>query len=108
MTDTILLVQGDQRPYILLNLTNADGTAVDLTDSQTTVQVVLRNSTTKVIAATLPCAKTGVAGQVQFNFPGSALSVDPGNYEGEIQVKFGSENQTVYDTLKFKVRAQFS
>jgi hypothetical protein len=37
------------------------------------------------------------------------MAGDPGNYEGEIQVTFaaGGGVQTVYDTLKFRMREDF-
>jgi hypothetical protein len=50
----------------------------------------------------------GTTGQVTFNFPGTTLNVPAGIYEGEIEIDFGAENQTVYDVLKFQVREQFN
>jgi hypothetical protein len=63
------------------------------------------------ILATLVCTKPtgGADGVVQFNFPGTTLSVEPGSYEGEVEVTFAdATKQTVYDILKFTVRAQFA
>jgi hypothetical protein len=50
----------------------------------------------------------GRYGQVSFNFTGSTLDVEPGPYEGEVEIDFGGELQTVYDVLKFQVRQQFN
>lgn len=108
MAERIRLVQGDNRPYIRLVLREADGTAMNLTDA--TVAVYFRRAGEAAILATLPCTKTGggASGEVTFNFPGNTLHVEPGAYEGEIEVDFAGEKQTVYDVLKFSVRAQFN
>jgi hypothetical protein len=105
----IKLVQGDNRPYIKMTLTNADGTVVDVSSSSTIVQVLFRQAGTTTILSTITCTKPngGADGVVQFNFPGTTLNVTAGSYEGEIQITFGTEVQTVYDTLKFFVRQQF-
>ena len=107
MSSRIRLVQGDNRPYIRLTLRQADGAAMNLTDA--TVVVYFRRAGEAAILATLPCTKVGGAtGEVTFNFPGNTLNVEPGAYEGEIEVDFAGEKQTVYEVLKFSVRAQFN
>lgn len=108
MADRIRLVQGDNRPYIRLTLRQADGTPMNLTDA--TVNLYFRAAGAEAILTTIPCSKLngGVAGEVSFNFPGSTLNVEPGAYEGEIEVNFDGEKQTVYEVLKFSVRAQFN
>lgn len=108
MAERIKLVQGDNRPYIRLTLRQADGTAMNLADA--TVVVYFRRAGEAAILATIPCTKVGggTTGEVTFNFPGSTLNVEPGAYEGEIEVDFLGEKQTVYDVLKFSVRAQFN
>lgn len=109
MAEKIRLVQGDNRPYIRLTLRQADGTAMNLS-GETTVNVHFRQAGATAILATIPCSKVagGVNGEVSFNFPGSTLNVEPGAYEGEIEVDFNGEKQTVYEVLKFSVRAQFN
>ena len=107
MSEKIKLVQGDNRPYIRLTLTNSDGTAVDV--SGATVVVKFRQAGSSTILSSLPCAKPngGNDGIVIFNFPGTTLNVTPGAYEGEVEINFGNDVATVYDVLKFMVRAQF-
>lgn len=104
----IKLVQGDNRPYIKLTILDADGTAVNLAGA--TVNVYFRAANSTTLLATLSCTliNGGTGGQVSFNFPGTTLNVDPGDYEGEVEVNFSGEKQTVYDVLKFVVRAQFN
>lgn len=108
MAEKIKLVQGDNLPYIRVALTNADGSAMDLSGSS--VVVYFRATGSTEILSTLTCDVVGSAtdGIMQFNFPGTTLNVEPGQYEGEIEVSFGDSKQTVYDVLKFVVRAQFA
>ena len=108
MSSRIRLVQGDNRPYIRLTLRQADGVPMNLTDA--TVVVYFRRAGEAAILATLPCTKVGggATGEVTFNFPGNTLNVEPGAYEGEIEVDFAGEKQTVYEVLKFSVSAQFN
>lgn len=109
MSSTIKLVQGDNRPYIKLTLTNADGTALDVSNSLTTVNVKMRAVGSTTLLSTLSCSKPngGADGVVQFNFPNSTLSIPAGSYEGEIEISFNGEIQTIYDKLRFSVREQF-
>ncbi|MFM7012545.1 MAG: hypothetical protein ACKO0Z_24980 [Betaproteobacteria bacterium] len=108
MSEKIKLVQGDNLPYIRLNLTNADGTALDVSGG--VVKVYFRAAGTTVILTTLQCqfVTDGSDGVVQFNFPGDTLNVPAGSYEGEVEVDLGGNIQTIYDILKFSVRAQFA
>jgi hypothetical protein len=108
MSDKIKLVSGDNRPYITLTLKDADGTPINL--SGTTVRIYFRAAGTTTVLSTLTCSLVsgGTAGQVTFNFPGTTLNVAAGPYEGEIEIDYGAEHQTVYDVLKFQVREQFA
>lgn len=110
MAEKIKLVQGDNRPYIRLSLTNSDGTPMDLSALDTTVVVYFRRAGEDTVLSTLACSKvgSGADGRCVFNFPGSTLDVEPGQYEGEIEVTVDGDKQTIYDTLKFNVRAQFN
>ena len=97
MAERIKLVQGDNFPWITLTLT----------DKSTGAPLSLSAATT--ILSTLTCEKVGggATGQVRFNFPGATLDVPAGSYEGEVEVDFNGETQTVYEVLKFSVRSQF-
>jgi hypothetical protein len=107
MSDIIKLVQGDQRPYIKMSLTDANGNALNVASA--TVVVKFRAANTTTLLATIPCTNftNGTDGIVVFNFPGTTLSVPPGQYEGEVEINFAGEYQTVYDVLNFVVRQQF-
>lgn len=106
----IPLVQGDNLPYISLTLTdNATGSVLNV--SGAVVRVYFRAVGQTTVLATLfciPLLPDGSDGRVKFYFPGTTLDVPEGMYEGEIEVDFGGLKQTVYETLKFRVRAQFA
>ena len=110
MADTIKLVKGDELPQITLTLTDdVANSALDLSDSNTTVTVKfrLRGGTTTLSTISTTKLTNGSDGKVFFNFAGGVLDVDPGEYEGEINIDFNGSSQTVYDTLNFRVRDNF-
>lgn len=108
MTDVIKLVQGDTLPTITITLTDEfTGSAVDITGA--TVIVKFRAANTDIVLSTLSTTLTVPAsGIFNFTFPSPTLDVEPGLYEGEIQVTFaGGAVQSVFDPLKFRVRKDF-
>ena len=110
MADVIKLVQGDEKPTVLLTLTNdVDNLPLDLTASTTNVKLKFREAGTTTLLSTISTTKigTGSGGQVTFNFAGGILDIEPGAYEGEIIVDYNSEVQTLYDVLRFRVRENF-
>jgi hypothetical protein len=110
MTEKIKLVQGDTRPALVCTITDeTTGSAINLTDATVVLKFRALGATT--LQATVTGTVTdGPNGQVTF-YPASApamLQGDAGDYEGEIEITFpGGQIQTVYDTLKFKVREDF-
>jgi hypothetical protein len=109
-TDVIRLVKGDEKPLIVLTLTDdITGTPIDLSLSTTEVSVKFRKAGTTTLLSTISCTKLsgGTTGQVQFGFTGGVLDVDAGAYEGEVTVDYDGSVQTVYETLRFTVRANF-
>lgn len=110
MTSKIRLVTGDTRPFIQLTLRDKAGNPINLSDVDTSVVVHFRALGSTEIIATITCVKVGggADGMVLFNFPEGVLDVEPGPYEGEIEIRFGDDRQTVFDALKFNVREQFA
>lgn len=108
MSNQIRLVQGDNLPYIRVALKNADETPLDVSDAAVVVKFRAAGSTTTL--SVIPCTfvTDGTDGLVVFNFPGTTLSVPAGSYEGEIEIDFTGQIQTVYNLLKFLVREDFS
>lgn len=109
-TTPILLVSGNNLPYINLTLTDPETSSpIDLTDEEVIVRVHLRARGGDTVLATIVCEKvTPAAGKVRFSFPNDTLDVPHGLYEGEVEVEFDTQTQTVYDVLHFKVRAPFA
>jgi hypothetical protein len=108
--DVIRLVKGDEKPLIVLTLTDdITGTPIDLSQATTTISVKFRKAGTTTLLSTISCTKLsgGTTGQVQFGFTGGVLDVDAGSYEGEVTVNYDGNVQTVYETLRFTVRANF-
>jgi hypothetical protein len=109
-TDVIRLVEGDEKPLIVLTLTDdITGTPINLSSASTSVSVKFRKAGTTTLLSTISCTKlsNGTTGQVQFGFSGGVLDVDAGAYEGEVIVNDNGTIQTVYETLRFTVRANF-
>lgn len=110
MADTIRLVSGDSRPTITLTLSDdVSGDAFDLSAGTTVVRVYFRAAGSTTVLSTITCTKTDAAnGVVTFDFSGGVLTdLAAGLYEGEIEVDFDGDTHTVYDPLKFRVRAEF-
>lgn len=109
-TNVIRLVQGDSKPFIILTLTDdITGGPIDLSASNTSVVVRFRQAGTTNVLSTINTTKisNGITGQVQFDFSGGVLDVEPGAYEGEVRINFGNQPQTVYDIIRFRVRENF-
>ena len=119
---TINLVQGDTRPQIKFTLKDsnqaASGQNLDPDDSDTFDPIDLTNASVRVrirkigetsLLATETCAVSNPSdGICAMNWSSSTLATADGMYEGEIEVEFSNgAKQTVYDKLKFKVRADF-
>lgn len=108
MSDKIKLVQGDSRPQLQLTLTDdTTGNPIDLTGA--TVVMKFREAGSEGYLEALTGSITNaVAGQVVIIWNANSLNVDEGDYEGEIEITFADTTiQTVYNLLKFKIRADF-
>lgn len=107
---TIKLVQGDTRPALNVTITD-ENTGEPVTLTGATVRLKFRKQGSTTLQSTLTGTITdGLNGQVSFYWASdpTSLSGDPGNYEGEIEITFSDgQIQTVYDTLKFRLREDF-
>jgi hypothetical protein len=125
MAERIKLVQGDTRPQIVISCKNQLGAAIPFPGGSVKLYFRAEGSSTLLqtingtllagfvnddgsITSTAPYDVDGSGGRASFNRPAGALNVDAGNYEGEIEITFADGTiQTVFDVLKFKVRADF-
>ena len=110
MTEKIKLVQGDTRPALVCTITD-DTTGAAISLSGATARLKFRAAGSTTLVTTVTGAVTDAANGVVVFYPASApemLQVEAGDYEGEIEITFSdAQVQTVYDTLKFKVREDF-
>lgn len=110
MADYIKLVQGDSRPSLVTTLTDhTSGLPINIIGA--TVVMNFREVGAAVLTATVPASIIdGANGLCIFHWSAAPTSLDgePGNYEGEVEITFSDgTKQTVYEILKFKLRAQF-
>lgn len=103
MSDPIRLVQGDNLPRQVVAITDAAGAAANLSAVTSAVLHFRKRGTTAV--QTITCDIVGST--VEFEFADGVLA-EAGDYEGEIELVFGTKKQTLERPLKFKVRAQFA
>jgi hypothetical protein len=111
VAEKIKLVQGDTLPFIKLTLTDPLTAApINLSSPTVLVRVYFRAANTTTVLSTIVCEKLngGTTGQIRFNFPNGVLDVEPGLYEGEVEIDFDGQTQTVYEVLKFNIRPQFA
>jgi hypothetical protein len=108
MAEKIKLVQGDTKPQIKVTLTDeTTGEPVDITAATPRLKFRAANTTT-VLTTMVGTVTVGSAGECVFVWPTGALDVEPGDYEGEVEVTFQDNTiQSVYDLLKFKLRQDF-
>jgi hypothetical protein len=122
--DKINLVRNDTRPHLVLSLTDSqDNSVIDLSGAGTVVRLKIRKRGETTLKETLSATKlpgvlnsdgtidytnmtAGAGGRCYFQWSESTLD-EVGNYEGEIEITFADGVQTVYDLVKFKVRADF-
>lgn len=122
--EKIRLVRNDTKPQLVLSLTDKDtGAAIDLSSASTVVRLkfkALNESTVRetLTAFKLPGVQTstgvnysdmtlGKGGRCYIQWTSTSLSGDAGDYVGEIEITFSDGVQTVYDTLKFRLRQDF-
>jgi len=121
--DTINLVAGDDKPELNFTLRDSNtpptGVILDPENPETWSPINLKNETVRVhfralggdtILDTLTCAKYAPFedGKCVMQWGDTTLDVPAGTYEGEIELEdFDGRKQTLFDKLKFKVRAGF-
>ena len=112
MTETFKLVQGDTGPQVKVTLTRSDtGDAIDLTEASTCKMHFRKKNSDSVLFSLSNASDASNQGNgiAIFSFSGSQPNINPGNYEGEVEVVFTSGvRETVYETLDFVLRADFA
>ena len=127
MGEKIKLVAGDTRPQLVFSITDdVTGQPIDLSHPDTSIALKFRKVGARDIKARMTCGKLsgrlagdggldyagayvvpGAGGRAFMDWSASALDAE-GEYEGEIEITFYDGGvQTLYETLKFKVRSQY-
>lgn len=107
---TINLVQGDTGPQIKVTVTREDtGDAVDLRGATVRLKVRKRGASTLTFTLlNINVSDTLEDGVAVFAFSDGDLDIDPGNYQGEVEITFpDSTIETIYEFLDFFVREDF-
>jgi hypothetical protein len=111
MTSRIKLVQGDTGPQIKVTLTdNVTNEPIDLTSATVTLHFRAFESATILFSRPLfinpDLATTGVC---YIEWEDGDLNVEPGDYEGEIEIiRPSGQRETIYDLMKFRIRGDFA
>jgi hypothetical protein len=111
MATSFNYVQGDTGPQIKLTLTNDDtGTATDLTGATATLHFRAAGDTTVLFSRALYInASTAATGEAILQWQTSDLNQVAGVYEGEVEVvKSDGLRETLYETLRFRIREDFA
>lgn len=110
MSEVIYLVQGDTKPQIKVTLKRDDDTAQDVTGATIKLHFRPANSTTLTFSITGTFSGVDATkGEVVFVFSAGQLDLDPGDYEGEVEVVYAdSSRETVYEIIPFVLREDFA
>lgn len=104
--EKIRLVQGDQLPRVTVDVTaGRDGDLVSLA-GVTSASLRFRAVGSDTVLSTITC-DVELPSSVAFEFPEGVLDVPAGDYEGELELMFASRPHTLFNPLRFVVRAQF-
>lgn len=107
---TINLVQGDTGPQIKVTVTREDtGEVINMAGGSCVLKVRKRGGNSVLFTLTAIDAGTNLEdGIAIFIFGTGDLDIDPGNYEGEIEITLSDGTvETIYETLSFFVREDF-
>jgi hypothetical protein len=108
------LVQSDTRPPITIQIGDSTGAAADFSAYPSiVVRGYWRERNASSITATITLSTVdATVGQFKIDsWSATALGVDEGRYEIEIEIDYqgdGSVVETVFDTIQFKVWEDFS
>lgn len=104
------LVQGDTGPQIKVTVTRDEtGDVVDMAGA--TVYLKIRPKNSKTLTLTLTSTDVGSnleEGVAIFVFSDGDLDIDPGNYEGEVEINFtDGSKETVFELVELFIREDF-
>jgi len=106
----INLVANDTNPSLIIQITDkTTGGGFNLSPSDREVFLKFREEGSDVSLFEQPTTKQngGFSGIVIMDWPTGGLNVPEGIYEGEIFIRTNGSIHTIYDIVKFNVRADF-
>jgi hypothetical protein len=106
---TIKLVRNDTAPQLRLTLTDSQtGAPINLTSATVTLHLRALNTTTLLLARNAVVQLPAAAGVAILIWNPGDLNLEPGDYEGEIQVTLGDGTiETLFNPLQFVIREEF-
>lgn len=111
MAETFRYVKGDNGPQLKVVLTNEDdSTAVDLTGGSVTLHFRAAGETTVLFSRAFFISSNNASNGIAIlQWQDNDLDIGAGVYEGEIEVVRASGlRETLFETLKFRVRDEFA
>lgn len=111
MADKIKLVSGDTGPQIRITLTDeSTGVPLDLTGGAATLHFRKVGTTNVLFSRGLYVPTDSAANGVAIIlWQEGDLALPAGDYEGEVEIVLASgQRQTLFDFLKFKLRAEMA
>lgn len=104
------LVQGDTGPQIKVTVTRDEtGDVVDMSGGTVRLKIRKKNVPAVILTLTATDVDTNLEeGIAIFVFGDGDLDIDPGNYEGEVEITFDNSTvETIYELIEFFVREDF-
>lgn len=104
------LVQGDTGPQIKVTVTRDEtGEVVDMSGATVYLKLKKKNSSTVLLTLTATDVGTNLEeGVAIFVFADGDLDIDPGSYEGEIEINFSDGSvESIYELIEFFIREDF-
>jgi hypothetical protein len=106
----IKLVQNDTGPQLRFTIQDTlTGAATDLTSATVVMHFRAANTTTALFTRQATIIPPATAGVAVLQWQDGDLDVEPGDYEGEVEVTFPTGiRETIYNILQFVIREQIA
>lgn len=104
------LVKNDTGPRLRFNITERpDDLPADLTGATVTLHFRAKGKKTVLFSRTAVIDNPPTNGSAIFSFQVGDLNLEPGFYEGEVEVVLGSGlRETIYEIVNFELRDEFA
>jgi hypothetical protein len=104
------LVKNDTGPQLRFQITErTDNVPVDLTGATVTLHFRAKGKKTVLFSRAASIDNPPSAGSAIFVFHTGDLNLEPGIYEGEVEVVLGSGlRETIYEVVDFELRDEFA